>query len=164
MNHVHTPVAIAVVGLGNVLQQDDGIGVHAVNRLRERDRLPAVVRILDGGTLGLSLLPYVDDATHVLMVDAVRMGRPPGTIVRLDGVAFSMERLPSLSVHEAGVIDLIGALNFARTDAPTITVFGVEPQVIDWGTEMTPPVAAQLDTLVHLVEMQVDAWMDEALH
>lgn len=151
--------SIAVLGLGNVLQQDDGVGVHAINLLRARDRLPAIVRLLDGGTIGLCLLPYIEDATHVLLVDAVRSGRPPGTIVRLDGATLCARNLPNLSVHEAGVVDLIGSLNVTAPCIPQVTVFGVEPATIGWGVELTPLVAAQLERLAALVEQQVDVWM-----
>ena len=76
-----------MLGLGNILLMDEGLGVRAVERLAAAYDLPENVEILDGGTLGLDLLPRLDGVDALLLVDAVKAGGPPGTLVRLEGDA-----------------------------------------------------------------------------
>jgi hydrogenase maturation protease len=98
---------LIVLGLGNVLLEDDGVGVAAVTLLRDGYDVPAGVRILDGGTLGLSLLPYLEEAEVLILVDAIRADAPPGSFVRLDGDAVPPAVATRLSPHQIGVADLL---------------------------------------------------------
>ena len=101
-----------VVGVGNTILSDDGAGVHAARLLQRDPRVPAGVTILDGGTLGLELLPYVSDASRVLFLDAVDLGEEPGTRARMTGddlLAIS----GGFSAHQLGVADLVAALALA---------------------------------------------------
>src|SRR5512141_1175058 len=81
----HRPIRLLVLGLGNVLCGDDGLGAVAISRIRARYEIPEGVSVLDGGTLGLALLPYVEDSEKVILVDAINAEAPPGSFVRLDG-------------------------------------------------------------------------------
>ena len=110
---------LLILGLGNVLCADDGAGVAAVVRLARERSVPPGVWVLDGGTLGLSLLPLVESGRDVILVDAVRTEAPPGTLVRLEGddvLPAALERLESttpFSTPEAVVVLVeLGAILF----------------------------------------------------
>ncbi|GBC83862.1 Hydrogenase 2 maturation protease [bacterium HR11] len=139
---------IAVVGLGNLLLGDEGVGIHAVRLLRERFARPDVT-YLDGGTLGLSLLPYLEEATRLLFLDAIRADAPPGTVLRvslLDGPT----RIPlKVSAHDIALPDLVALLKLRRgEDLRTVELLGVVPARIEPSTELSPTVQASLPDLV----------------
>ncbi len=147
-----------VLGLGNILHGDDGAGAQAISRLRSDPRVPAYVSLVEGGTLGLELLPHVWDCTRLIVIDAVDVGEPPGTLVRMSG-----EQLNSLpgnsSVHQLGVSDLLVALRMLADRQPEVVLLGVQPGSTDWSCELSPPVAAALDYLVEasIRELQAQA-------
>ena len=150
---------IVVVGLGNTLRQDDGVGCRAVARLLARGDLPESVTLLDGGVLGLELLAYLEGASHWLLIDAVRTGRSPGALVRL-----TLDEIPEalpmkLSLHEAGVLDLLAIARLRDALPAHLVLWGVEPATVAWSTELTPVVAASLEPLVDAVAQEVWAWV-----
>ena len=97
------PIRLLVLGLGNVLCGDDGLGAVAIARLTDRYEIPDGMSILDGGTLGLSLLPYIEDSEKVILVDAINAEEPPGSFVRLEGDEVGPAVAGRLSVHQVGV-------------------------------------------------------------
>jgi hydrogenase maturation protease len=141
------PATCVVLGLGNTLHTDDGIGPHAVERLRNDPRMPADVALIEGGTLGLELLTYIWDCSYLLVLDAVDVGQPPGTLVRMSSQ--EVQTLPSQgSVHQLGVADLLVALRVLASRTPEVVLLGVQPASTEWGTELSPAVAAVLPALV----------------
>jgi hydrogenase maturation protease len=146
-----------VLGVGNTIFSDDGVGVHAARLLKNDARLPADVSVLDGGTLGLELLAYVCDATRVLFLDAVNSGETPGTLSRM--TADELLGISSGSnVHQLGVVDLIAAMILV-SDAPReIIVLGVQPANTDWGTELSPRIRAALKPLVDAALTELRRW------
>jgi len=146
-----------VVGVGNTILSDDGAGVHAARLLQGDPRVPAGVTILDGGTLGLELLPYVSDASRVLFLDAVNSGEAPGTRTRMTGKDL-LETSGGCSVHQLGVADLIAALALASAGPQDIVVLGVQPANTDWGTSLSPGVEASLTWMVDAAVAQLRQW------
>jgi hydrogenase maturation protease len=141
------PAKCVVLGVGNTLHSDDGVGPQAIQRLRGDARVPADAALIEGGTLGLELLTYVWDCSHLLVLDAVDVGQPPGTLVRLSGQ--ELESLPGKgSVHQLGVADLLVALRVLARRQPTVVVLGVQPATTDWGTELSPAVGAAMGSLI----------------
>ena len=132
-----------VVGVGNTILSDDGVGVHAARLLQDDPRVPAGVTILDGGTLGLELMPYISDASRVLFLDAVNSGKAPGTPIRMTGSEL-LGTASGLSVHQLGVADLIAALGLVATIPQEIVVLGVQPANTDWGTSLSSEVEEAL--------------------
>ena len=140
------PATHVVLGLGNTLHSDDGIGPQAIERLRKDTRVPADVALIEGGTLGLELLTYIWDCSYLLVLDAVDVGQPPGTLVRMSSQ--EVQALPSKgSVHQLGVADLLVALRVLATRTPEVVLLGVQPASTEWGTELSPAVAAVLPAL-----------------
>ena len=148
-----------VVGVGNTILSDDGAGVHAARLLQADPRLPAGVTILDGGTLGLDLIPYVSDASRLLFLDAVNSGDAPGTLTRMTGGDL-LGASGGCSVHQLGVADLIAALALVSATPQDIVVLGVQPANTDWGTCLSPRVEAALTWLVDRALAQLEMWRE----
>src|SRR5271167_1792177 len=142
-----TPATHIVLGLGNTLHSDDGIGPQAIERLRHDSRVPEDVTLIEGGTMGLELLTYIWDCSYLLVLDAVDIGQPPGTLVRMSSQ--ELQTLPSKgSVHQLGVADLLVGLRVLARQQPTVVLLGVQPATTDWGTELSPAVEAVMRSLI----------------
>jgi len=142
---------LLVLGLGNPLCQDDGVGVMAVTRLL-RDWSPGPgVRVMEGGTLGLWLLPLVESFRKVLLVDAIRAEGEPGTLVRIDGEDVARAAAHRLSVHQVGVGDLMDAAQLRGTLPPQLTLLGVVPETVSLGLGLTPRVERALPLLIQRI-------------
>lgn len=149
--------ATVVLGLGNVLLSDDGLGVRAVARLAEDARVGPGVTLVDGGTLGLELLSYAAGADRLLVLDAVEIGAAPGTLTRATGA--DLAELPaSSSVHQLGVADMLAALRMMGCPPREVVLLGLQPACLTLGTELTPDVAVALDVLVEAAIGELAAW------
>ena len=144
-----TPVL--VLGLGNVVCMDDGAGIAAIHKLLREYEMPEGVVALDGGTLGLSLLPLVDSADQVILVDAIKADGPPGTQVRIEGEEVAPAVYERLSPHQIGVADLLAGASLLDRYPDRVIVLGVVPDSIDLGLERTPAVEASIPELVDRV-------------
>jgi hydrogenase maturation protease len=141
-------VDLLVLGLGNPLCGDDGAGVAAVARLRERYEPPPGVVVLDGGTLGLSLLPYLRQARTVILVDAIAADAPPGTLVRLEGSEVAPAAAHRLSPHQVGVADLLDGARLLGGYPEALRLVGIVPAQLELSVERSPAVEARIDDLV----------------
>jgi hydrogenase maturation protease len=149
--------AVAVLGLGNLVHTDDGVGVHAIHHLQRDPRVPASAVLLDGGTQGLSLLPHISGYPRLLVVDAVDAGEPPGTLLRFEGKA--LDGLPGkASVHQLGFADLMVAMKLLGEPPEEVVVLGVQPMSTEWGAELTPLVENALHPLIEAVIAQLKVW------
>lgn len=142
---------ILILGVGNLLLSDEGVGIRVVERLQECYALPiegAPVTIMDGGTLGMDLLYYLEDTHTLLIVDAVEMGQEPGTTLRLTGSEVPAFLSVKMSPHQIGIPDMLFAARFKGVEPPDVVLWGVQPGSLDIGLELSPAVAAQVDPLV----------------
>jgi hydrogenase maturation protease len=147
-------VPLLVLGLGNVLLEDDGVGAAAVSLLLERFAPPEGVRVLDGGTLGLSLLPYLENADAVILVDAIRADGRPGDVVRLDGEDVGPAVASRLSPHQVGVADLLDGARWVGRYPRRVVLLGLNPASMNLSVGLSPLVHASLSTLVDRVVEQ----------
>ncbi len=153
-------MSVLVLGLGNLVHSDDGLGVHAIQLLQTDPRVPSDVTLIDGGTQGLGLIPHIFGFDRVLVIDAIDVGEAPGTLLRLEGRA--LDNLPGkASVHALGFADLMIALKLLDSSPEEVVLLGVQPQSTkDWSAELTPAVARALEKLPALVLEQIAAWKD----
>lgn len=142
---------LLILGLGNVLCGDDGLGVAAVARLDRGYRAPEGVVFMDGGTLGLALLHYVRQADTLLLVDAIRADRAPGSLVRLTGDEVAPAVASRLSVHQIGVADLLDGLRWTDSGPSEIVLLGLVPETLELGLGRSPAVEAALPGLLEAV-------------
>lgn len=148
---------LLVLGLGNTICADDGVGVAAVTALGERYRVPESVRVLDGGTLGLSLLGWLAEARDILLVDAIHCDAPPGTLVHLEGDEVAPAARDRLSVHQIGVADLLDSLELLDAWPERLALVGLVPERVSLGLARSPAVERALPTLVEAVAAEIRA-------
>jgi hydrogenase maturation protease len=146
-----------ILGLGNVLRSDEGVGVHAVEQLRTDPSVPSGTVLVDGGTQGLNLIATIAGADRLLVIDALDANQPPGTIVQLDGAELGRFR-GSMSVHQLAFADLLVALSLLEERPAEIAVLGVQPLSTDWGTELSQPVGDALNAVLGLAIGQARSW------
>jgi hydrogenase maturation protease len=144
-------VPLLVLGLGNALLEDDGVGSAAVSLLLDRFEPPAGARVFDGGTLGLSLLPYLDTAEAVILVDAIRSDGAPGGVVRLEGGDVGPAVASRLSPHQVGVADLLDGARWLGRYPGRVVLLGLNPASMNLAVGLSPLVHASLPTLVERI-------------
>jgi hydrogenase maturation protease len=144
----NTQEGTLVVGLGNPLMGDDGVGIAAMERLGEQYEIPEGVQLIDGGTWGMNLLPVLESAGNIIFLDAIRIGGEPGTIVELE-----QDQLPRMLSHKMSPhqIDLreVLALAMLRGNLPNqLAAIGVEPERVEMRMDMTASVTSAIDEMV----------------
>lgn len=146
----HSTKKIIVLGVGNELLSDEGVGVHTVKEL-SRKKLPPEVEVIDGGTDGFSLINIIVEADRLILIDCVKGGSKPGTIYK-----FNIKDAPSCSdkfktsVHQISILEVIN-LSGLIGKIPETTVIGVEPQSISTGMELSQQVKAKIPRVIELV-------------
>lgn len=150
----HNQKKTVVLGVGNLLLSDEGVGVHVVNTLMDM-ALPPEVEVIDGAVSGLGLMNVVMGADRLIVIDAVKGGGPPGSIYR-----FGAEELTTypqahkMSVHEIGVLEVI-RLSGLIGHTPKTTVIGVEPKSLEIGMELSPEIQAKIPRIIELIVDEV---------
>jgi hydrogenase maturation protease len=147
-----------VIGLGNALMGDDGIGLAILGRLQAHWSFPSNVVFVDGGTWGMNLLPSIETAREVLFLDAVDVGREPGTPVRLE-----RERIPrwlghKLSAHQIDLKEVLAVAELRGTLPARIVVVGIQPSRVDLGCGLSPEVEVALDRAAELARNTLERW------
>jgi hydrogenase maturation protease len=146
---------VLILGLGNPLQADDGVGCRLVEALEGR-KLPPGVEVMDAGTPGVGLINLLEGRQRAIIVDAAEMGRPAGEVVRFrpEDVVLtgSTERF---SLHRTAVADALALARALNLSLPEIVFFGVQPGLIGWRDELSPEVAAAIPRLVDAILVEV---------
>lgn len=137
-----------ILGIGNLLLSDEGVGVH-IARALARHELPEGVSVVEVGTAFLDVLPEIESADRILLIDAMEAGGTPGSVYR---IPFDQCRHPDMLASLHG-FDLSRVLFMAGSHhAPEVTVFGVEPARIEWGTELSPPLQRVLPAVEQAIQ------------
>jgi len=140
-----------VLGVGNTIRADEGIGVRVVEALQRDFALPSAVSAIDGGTSSMEMLEELSHLDFLLVVDAVDDGKPPGELVRLEGNAVPVFFRRNLSPHGIGLSDVLAALEFIGAAPKETLILGVQPASLDLSMELTPFVAARVPELVQQI-------------
>lgn len=147
-----------VLGVGNPLYGDDGFGVEAAAAFARRYRTGPEVEVVDGGTEGLGLLGYIEEATELVLLDAVVAPGPPGTIVEVDGADLARGMPMRLSEHQVGVEEVLSLAAWRGRLPARAVLLGVVPERLDLGPGLSPPVAAALWPVLQRAARQLQAW------
>ncbi|MBW2483935.1 MAG: HyaD/HybD family hydrogenase maturation endopeptidase [Deltaproteobacteria bacterium] len=142
---------ILVLGIGNVLLTDEGIGVRALKELERRYTYPTNVELLDGGTAGIELLRHIRNRDYLIIIDAMKCGQEPGTVLRVEGDEVPAAFRTRISPHQLGLSDLLAAAMLTDELPANLVLYGVEPESIDIGLDLTETVEANVDKLVGAV-------------
>lgn len=139
-----------IVGIGNILLKDEGVGVHVVEAMRALE-LPADVELLDGGTSGADLIDFIADRPRVIIIDAVQSSQPPGTVLRMGPDDLIQERLAALSLHQLGLVETLLMARQLGCPPREVVVFGIQPADLGTGLELSPTIAAVVPRVIGLV-------------
>jgi hydrogenase maturation protease len=151
-----------IVGIGNYIMSDDAAGIHAVGALRESYTFPEEVELIDGGTKGIELLPYLEDCRRLMLIDAVDFREPPGTVKVIEGDKMKAFLDLKFSVHQIGIPDMLFALDFKGIKPPQMCLVGIQPASLETGTEMTEAVSASFGDLLDAAISRLGDWGVEA--
>ena len=140
-----------ILGVGNLIMCDEGLGVRCIEELERRGGLPPDVSTIDGGTSTNELLGELEDLDLLVIVDAIASSAAPGTLVRLEG-----DRIPSafsnkLSPHQHGINDLLATLQFIDHAPARVVLLGCVPARLELGMELSPEVTAAMPELIERV-------------
>jgi hydrogenase maturation protease len=163
--HVNVEKTVLVLGIGNLVMSDDGAGIRVIHKLMESYRFPDYVKLVDGGTLGLDLLPMLENVTNLILVDAVNTGDHPGTLVRLYGEELPIALETKVSPHQMGLKDLLAVSELMGHKPGEMVLIGVQAGSVEMGTDMTGEVNAALDKMIVnvLAELErIGAWCEPA--
>ena len=147
------PKRIIVIGVGNLLQKDEGIGIHAVKALQEM-QLPDNVTIIDGGT-SPDILACTRGGDKLIIVDAARAGGEPGAIYRFQPDDLIAESGAALSVHELGVPQNLRLMLLSGNEPSEVVIIGIEPKVIEWGIELSPELEKKIPEIISVVLKEI---------
>ncbi|MCC2111858.1 MAG: HyaD/HybD family hydrogenase maturation endopeptidase [Hyphomicrobiales bacterium] len=155
----HRQAKVLVLGVGNILFGDDGIGPAAVSKLEAEGTHAACADFIDGGTIALSLLPEIEDRDALIIVDAARLEDPPGTVRIFEGGEMD-ERLTGSrrSVHDVAVSDVITAAQLAGTLPDRRALVCIAPETIGLGYGLSPAVAAALPDTCRAIGELIERW------
>ncbi len=149
---------IAIIGIGNVLLMDEGIGVHALNELKERYILPDCVNLIDGGTMGLDLLPFFEGNDRVLFIDAADFRTDPGIIKILRGEEIPRFLCSKLSVHQIGLPDMHCASALMGITPEDTRLIGIQPESVETGYGLTPRIQSKMEEIIAVVLSLLRDW------
>lgn len=139
---------VVVLGVGNTILADEGVGVRVVEALEREYRLPEGVVVIDAGTSGMEMLEDMSHLDFLLVVDAIAAGKTPGDLVRLSGEEVPVFFRRNLSPHGIGLSDVLASLEFLGAEPKETVILGVQPVSMELSTELTPTIAGRVPELL----------------
>jgi hydrogenase maturation protease len=154
------PRKSVVIGVGNRLLKDEGVGIHVLQAL-EKETLPPDVHLFDGGICGIGLLDFFQGASKALLIDAADMNRKPGTILRFTPETLRAQaREIKFSTHDIGVAEVLELAKALGQSPEEVVIIGIQPKEIDWGTELTPEVQASIPKVLQIIREEITRGQD----
>jgi hydrogenase maturation protease len=147
-----------IIGVGNLLLSDEGVGIHVAQRLLREYQLPEEILVLDGGTLGLDLLYYLEGIENLLMIDAVLMNKEPGSLMRMVDEEVPSYMTFKMSPHHIGIPDMLFAAKLKGLYPQNVVLWGVQPEIVDIGLDLSESVAKQVDPLLDHILEELQQW------
>lgn len=144
----------AVIGIGNILRKDDGVGVHVIKEL-EKQLDNSFVELVDGGTSTLDMLGYFLDYDKVVVIDCLRAGYEPGTIYKIKTEEIKDYNKENLSIHDVQILDVVKIANMFGKH-PQVMIFGVEPKEISFDLEISDTIKNKIPEVVNLVKLELN--------
>ena len=148
-----------VLGIGNTLLSDEGVGIHVIEYLRQHCPAPEGVSYLDGGTLSFTLAGDIEGTDNLIVVDAVQLDDRPGSVACMTGAGMDhFLGTAKRSVHEVGLLDLLDIARLTDTLPTNRALVGIQPDVIDWGEEPTAAVSSAIPVAISHINTLIAAW------
>ena len=149
---------ITVLGIGNILLSDEGLGVVAVKKFSEEYEYPESVKVMDGGTLGIDLMYFLEGTEKLLVVDAVAGGKPPGTLYKIKNEEVKKYFRNKVSMHELGFQEVMALMELRGFPIKEIVILGLEPKSLATSLELSPEVEEKIPLLVEEIANQLRDW------
>ena len=149
---------IAILGIGNLLQRDEGVGVHLINQLEKDYSFSPRINLIDGGTMGTDLLPYLEQNDKIIILDAVNFNEPPGFIgvIKNDDI---LRRLNTkLSIHHLGITDVLSSARLLDIEPSEIYLIGIQPKNIEMGTDLTDEIKQKTSKMIEEAIKKLREW------
>jgi hydrogenase maturation protease len=143
-----------ILGVGNILLRDEGVGVRVIERMRDL-ALPADVELADGGTSGADLVDVLADRERVVVVDAVAADAEPGTVLRFSGDELVGQSVVPISLHQFGLVDSLLMARQLGCAPKEVIVFGIKPKDISPGLELSDKIEALVPKVIELVLAEI---------
>lgn len=149
-----------VLGIGNPLMQDDGVGVHVVQQLKAAYPNSPQVEFLDGGTLSFSLIGEIESATNLIVIDAAQFNGEPGSVRTFlgDEMDLLLGQQKNSSVHDVTLVDLMSIALLSDRLPARRALIGIKPGSIDWGTEPTPAIRKAITGVCDITMELIEKW------
>lgn len=157
-------VQALVLGIGNLLIGDEGVGCRTAEELSRRYTLPDSVAVIDGGTAGFELLSLIDSRNLVILIDALRNDMTPGTVMVVEGEQVPKAFLARTTPHQLGICDVLAAAQLSEIMPRHLTLYGVEPKQMDVGIHLSPEVEAGMEKVIGAVVDQLRHFGYEVHH
>lgn len=152
---------ITILGIGNTLYTDEGLGVHALYSLEDKFSTDQQVELIDGSTDGMSLLGPVEDTDYLIVIDAINAGKEGGHIIELHGDEIPAYYGVKMSIHQLGFQEVLLASKLRERFPKNIVMIGMQPSSLELGIGLSETNEAQLPELMKKVELQVNEWKNE---
>ncbi|GIM28088.1 hydrogenase 2 maturation protease [Clostridium polyendosporum] len=143
-----------IIGIGNILLKDDGVGVHTIKQL-ENENLPSTIELVDGGTSTLDILGYFLDYKKVVVIDCLKAGYEPGTIYKIKPEDITNYRKENLSIHDVQILDVVKMANMIGK-YPDVVIFGIEPEHICFDLDMTDNMKNSISEVIGHVKKELN--------
>ncbi len=149
-----------ILGIGNALLKDEGVGIHVIRALTEETPDAGEVEYMDGGTLSFTLAGPICEAKRLIVVDAAQLQAPPGTVRLFLGEAMDafIGSNRKASVHEVGLADLMAIARLTGGWPPLRALVAIQPREVDWGEQLSPEVLAAVPEACRLIREQLESW------
>lgn len=151
---MHTQNDILILGVGNLLMKDEGVGVHVVERLKTM-QLPENVEVLDGATSGFDLIHYINGYKKLIVIDAVTNGEKPGTLYRLTEKNLEAKPKVFYSLHEIDFLDAIDMAEIMGVKPEKVVVIGIEPKDMSAGISLSPEIQSRIPLIIDTVIKEI---------
>ncbi|MBB6444593.1 HyaD/HybD family hydrogenase maturation endopeptidase [Bacillus benzoevorans] len=152
---------IIILGIGNTLYQDEGLGIHALPLIEEMLKNAENIEMIDGTTDGMRLLAPVEDTDYLIVIDAINAGKPGGTIITLKGEDIPAYFGIKMSIHQLGFQEVLMAAKIRERYPKNIVMIGMQPSSLELGVELSETNQGKLHELAALVVMQVEDWRSQ---
>ena len=149
---------VAVLGLGNVLMQDEGIGVHLVNMLATKYEFDPAIQLIDGGTTGTDLLPYFDSNERIMILDAVDFGKKAGHVEVLRNDEILARFKSKLSLHHLGLSDVLSTLQLLEINPEEICLIGMQPASMELDLALSESIRLHLENTLEIILAELKKW------
>lgn len=150
---------ISVVGIGNIIMQDEGFGVRCAEYLQKITDYPDFVQIIDGGTLGMDLMPYIAGTKKLLFIDAIDVEGNVGDFYQFTGDELNAYFKNKITIHDVGVNDMLAVLKLTDNPIEEVIVMGIKPEVVSMGLDMTEKIAKKVPEVAQKAKELVDKWV-----